>query len=921
MPVRRRGTKQRRQRTGRRKKAEEGAAGSSSSASSDDENSSEGDDAGGGRKDLLPAWTTTGRGARAASGSSRRVTYGSAGGLPSTTADEVDDNSNGANNSAEEDPEAYLDEDAEEAPEDEEEEEEEYEFQDDSNDEDFCRNSSAGEEEDSDLDDAAAAGVDYDDKDDIGVALRKRRQGKDKSSAWECGSKKKKSKIALHGDGSCGSDSSDAGEEDEEEEEGMSSRGRRRRRRSPTRKSAERANRKLADLKDDGDDEDEAPTVARKGRARANGTASKKKKADADDEDFEESSFENDQGGDDSDILSSSEYEEEERENGVGIVRDDDIGTDEDSSSSDRAGAASVARKGAPPRSRRVGRNRGKAKQPSIFDESSSSEDDDDADTNGRVAHPQVDSPPKCPTCPSTADAITEEDLPAMHVCFCPPDGRSRNCFSLDTLRKIVLVAKEQDTAVRKTDGRLQFLQPPHFRTVMSDDLQDQIASRFGREALDVEGPYYQRDTSHRPKLRPGETWESSSTYVDPAFKERVNRYVKSVMGSRDLYACPLCYTAVYNKIDGIASRSRTADVTKRYNLEFDLDPMSILTGESLPAASTFCFNSQAKLKHHLRDGHDIDTKVVTGNELYKRFQVRTQDGLLQRYIKRQLSGDALQGHLQSYWLSGNNHDFVHLLDLVDTLEYYQGRRQSSTRNARNARYDDEDDESSTNSALDDALEKGNELRESIAHDADELWDYISGPYQCNNGDDVADFIAGEDEGDASGDDEQEALTHRELDMQEERNNMKDAEELFERYRKMDEDEKKNEDGDSDDDSEGELEFVSNEDGDVDDGGEFEEEAEEEEDDWMAKRQQSMQKRFSRSGRKRRGSSSASRRESRSAGTPAAARRPRKPSDDPDDDDEGLDFAAQSKMSSSPSTNTCGSRKKRLSIQDSDDDE
>ncbi len=35
--------------------------------------------------------------------------------------------------------------------------------------------------------------------------------------------------------------------------------------------------------------------------------------------------------------------------------------------------------------------------------------------------------------------------------------------------------------------GALQFLQPPHFRVPMEDDLLDQIASRFGRSSLVIE--------------------------------------------------------------------------------------------------------------------------------------------------------------------------------------------------------------------------------------------------------------------------------------------------------------------------------------------------------------------------------------------------------------------------------------------------
>eukprot|EP00986_Skeletonema_menzelii_P021100 scaffold33222_cov143-Skeletonema_menzelii.AAC.1 len=85
--------------------------------------------------------------------------------------------------------------------------------------------------------------------------------------------------------------------------------------------------------------------------------------------------------------------------------------------------------------------------------------------------------------CCSSIDAFTKTRLPypsrSPHVCFIDSDG-TRYCYALDTLYRV---------AIKKyVDGQnLSFLQPPHFDSPMSDDLVDQIACRFGRQALRIE--------------------------------------------------------------------------------------------------------------------------------------------------------------------------------------------------------------------------------------------------------------------------------------------------------------------------------------------------------------------------------------------------------------------------------------------------
>jgi hypothetical protein len=53
-----------------------------------------------------------------------------------------------------------------------------------------------------------------------------------------------------------------------------------------------------------------------------------------------------------------------------------------------------------------------------------------------------TNAPPKLPTCPSATDAITADPLPPLHVCYVAPDGRSRQCFTLETLHKIATTSQ-----------------------------------------------------------------------------------------------------------------------------------------------------------------------------------------------------------------------------------------------------------------------------------------------------------------------------------------------------------------------------------------------------------------------------------------------------------------------------------------------
>lgn len=174
-------------------------------------------------------------------------------------------------------------------------------------------------------------------------------------------------------------------------------------------------------------------------------------------------------------------------------------------------------------------------------------DDDSDEQSTDNGSEKFVTTSPCIPACPSTEDAITFEPLPTLHVCLFTPDNKDRHCFCLSTLRKIAMSTSRPMFRHDLTGGKQTFLQPPHFRTPISDDLLDQIASRFGREALDIHGPYY-----HRPQetnfdgddLAPEVPISNISR-----FNDQVRRYVESTMGSRDLYACPLCYIVAHRNL------------------------------------------------------------------------------------------------------------------------------------------------------------------------------------------------------------------------------------------------------------------------------------------------------------------------------------------------------------------------------------
>lgn len=323
---------------------------------------------------------------------------------------------------------------------------------------------------------------------------------------------------------------------------------------------------------------------------------------------------------------------------------------------------------------------------------------------------------------------------------------------------------------------KIDFLQPPHFRAPMDDDLLDQIASRFGRSALDVEqSALYKRMKRSAEGMWGGaaddyDDFDEEGNYVGDEdevgggaggngraganFRDRFQNYVQKLMGSTDLYCCPVCYIEADRRLGNIGDKEVEADDTddddgegddnkdkqKRqrnrpngeestpYRHSFLDDPLTILgnlDGEQFETASTFCFRLLTGLKHHLRVVHGVDPSEVEGNDLYKRFQIRASDGLLQRYLKKSLRRQTVQGDMMRYWLSGENQSFVLLMSHIDDREL-RG-------------VDAGEDAGASDFSL------------SFPNRARRVWDEVSSPYLKEAGEDMEEFLADDDEEEEGG--------------------------------------------------------------------------------------------------------------------------------------------------------------------------
>ena len=290
------------------------------------------------------------------------------------------------------------------------------------------------------------------------------------------------------------------------------------------------------------------------------------------------------------------------------------------------------------------------------------------------------------PVCPSVNDEITSELLPSLHVCYLAPDRVTRHCFCLDTIYRASIMSGQKQ---RKSDGSggIAFLQPPHFRTVMNDELIDQIASRFGRQALVIEkSDVYKKE--HKLPLK--EDWsfgEDNIDMVDEAqesFRDRLDRYLKDQMGSGDIYCCPICYHEAQRRSGGEDSEdddeNDNDDDPEECEYAFDdvtsfktSDPLSILgylDNDDFEVASTFCFSKLSYLKQHIRSVHDIDISEVEINDFLKKFAIRAQDGLLQSYLRAYYGNRVFTGAMRKYWYGGHNQSYILLKVLIEDRQY-----------------------------------------------------------------------------------------------------------------------------------------------------------------------------------------------------------------------------------------------------------
>ena len=313
---------------------------------------------------------------------------------------------------------------------------------------------------------------------------------------------------------------------------------------------------------------------------------------------------------------------------------------------------------------------------------SSSSSSDESNDPPPQQPQPHI-SPKRRPPpfCLSTHDVVIHERLPALYVCALAPDGETRHCFALETLYKAAIFG------TRTTNGggshslyhnhhnnndsdnpnhnhnrqpkpkKTEFLQPPHFRTIMEDNLLDQFASRFGRSALVIENTslYKKHQTLLRRTRREffrDATQEEYDNADLGSFAEALNKFVTSQMGTGDMYCCPICYEEAKRRFQGKGVEDDESDdgsdedededegessegdggggggrIGRRLNGTVaanreDHMAILILDDDEFIVASIFCFRKVVQVKAHLRIDHAIDTRTVEGNDLYKNYMV-----------------------------------------------------------------------------------------------------------------------------------------------------------------------------------------------------------------------------------------------------------------------------------------------------------
>jgi hypothetical protein len=601
-------------------------------------------------------------------------------------------------------------------------------------------------------------------------------------------------------------DSSD--EEEEEEDDGSP------RRSTPSRRSASKALARISDnVKKDAnveeeEEQDEKFPMTRKRRKKKNDDDDDEFDPDAEDspEEEEEVEEEDDLGDEDSSALSADDNDGAKKYKAVNVDAQMDNFLTADSSEDENAPNPSpMLNIKSTPRSRR----RSPVKQDVDSFASSESEVDQDDAQQG----PTLSSSPHMPACPSEIDAITMDPLPEKHLCYFSPDFQSRQCFALETLHKIAL-----NSTLRGLDGKPTFLQPPHFRSPASDDFVDQIASRFGRSALDLTGDFYNRGLPNPDGYR---LTIGANLADEETFQERLNDYISNLMGSQDIYCCPLCYIESHRRLEKRLNgegedESSDEEVEdddpdepnddERGPIQLWHDPMTVLgfpDHEKYLLASRFCFTKIADVKRHLREVHHVDTKILDSNDLFARFKVRVGDGLLQRYIEKTArKGRTYQGDMRRYWNLGNNQTFVYLIHLMK-------RRTIGGDMAGEA--------------------DSQAFFRSFENRAKHTWDVVSAPYHKATREEVDDFIENEDVEEE--DVQSHFAMHREI--------VNPADEIAEalKQRRLSQGGQLDSDDSSDDEEENESQATSDEhDANPDDIPGYYSEEEEEDDDWVKSR-------------------------------------------------------------------------------------
>lgn len=157
-------------------------------------------------------------------------------------------------------------------------------------------------------------------------------------------------------------------------------------------------------------------------------------------------------------------------------------------------------------------------------------------------------------------------------------------------------------------------------------------------------------------------------------------------------------------------------------------------------------------------------------------FQIRDQDGLLQRYLTRNTGkwGITRQGAMMSYWFHGNNASFVLLLSLIAQAVVcreliHEGDAHSDKEAVEMAH---------------DFFSSAYDFYESFADDAHNVWNMVTSPFSRATKAEINDFI--EDDESVLAEEEVNAMSHRALHMKAElekfRDQHADAQILAARY-------------------------------------------------------------------------------------------------------------------------------------------